>query len=453
MKVAVVGTGYVGLVTAVCLAEHGHSVICVDVDEPKVQAINAGHAPFFERGLEELLTRHAGAGLTATTDLPAAVNASDVSIIAVGTPFDGHQVDLSQIKAASGRIGLALRHQRTYHVVIVKSTVVPGTTDDVVRPILEEASGRTIGSEIGVAMNPEFLREGEAIDDFMNPDRIVIGGIDERSIDTVAALYECFAGVPLVRTNTRTAEMIKYGTNALWATLISFANEVGNLCASVGDVDVVDVMKGVHLDRRLSPIVNDVRVSPGALSYLAAGCGFGGSCLPKDVKALVAQGRSLDLPMRLLDAVIEVNREQPMQIIAALERHFGDLAGVRVTALGLAFKPGTDDLRESPAIRVIDALAARSAHVTVYDPIVGEAGASTFAAERASSLADAVEQAQAIVILTSWEEFKQLPHLVNALAHPPVVIDGRRMIDRRSVARYSGIGFRHTPASATALTT
>jgi UDPglucose 6-dehydrogenase/GDP-mannose 6-dehydrogenase len=445
MKVSVIGTGYVGLVTAVCLAEHGHDVTCVDVDAAKVDAINAGVAPFHESGLDELLARHIHNRITATIDLETAVRAAELSIIAVGTPFNGHQVDLTQITAAARRVGDALKNTTTYHVVVVKSTVVPGTTSDVVRPILEAASGKQAGRDFGVAMNPEFLREGEAIHDFMHPDRIVVGGIDARSIEAVADLYRCFDGVPLVRTNTRTAEMIKYGTNALWATLISFSNEIGNLCSTLGDIDVVEVMHGVHLDKRLSPMVHGERVTPGLLSYLAAGCGFGGSCLPKDVQALIAQGRALGQPMRVLGAVMDVNREQPMQVVAALEEHFPTLAGIRVSVLGLAFKAGTDDLRESAAMAVIHALAGRSASLTVYDPVAIPKARSMFgngAVKCCDSLADCISDAEAIVVLTPWPEFAHLPALIEAAPNPPIVIDGRRFIDKRAVRRYAGIGVR-----------
>ena len=291
MKVSIIGTGYVGLVTGACLAEKGHRVVCVDTESSKVAAITRGAAPFHEPGLDPLLARHVGKLLFATTDLRAAVLDSDLTLLAIGTPFDGQTIDLTYVRQATRQIGEALRDKQGYHVVAVKSTVVPGTTDSVVRPILEEASGKTAGIDLGVGMNPEFLSEGSAIEDFMLPDRIVLGGIDARTQDVQAELYRDFEGTPVVRTSNATAEFIKYTSNSLLATLISFSNEIANLCATVPGVDATDVMRGVHLMRELQPRGADgARVPAGINSFLFPGCGFGGSCLPKDVKALAALG-------------------------------------------------------------------------------------------------------------------------------------------------------------------
>ncbi|MDZ7693117.1 MAG: nucleotide sugar dehydrogenase [Balneolaceae bacterium] len=282
MNISVIGTGYVGLVSGVCLAEKGHSVLCVDIDEEKVSKINKGLSPIHEEGLDELLERNIDSSLQATTDLLKAVHESDVSIIAVGTPFDGNQIDLKYVKTVAKQIGDALKSKEGYHSVVVKSTVVPGTTDNVVLPILEEVSGKEAGVDFGVGMNPEFLREGEAINDFMNPDRIVLGGINKRTHEVLENIYSVFEGVDIIKTNNQTAEMIKYTANSLLATLISFSNEIGNLCAKLGDVDVVKVMEGVHKDNRFSPIMPDgERITPGFISYLAAGCGFGGAAFLK----------------------------------------------------------------------------------------------------------------------------------------------------------------------------
>ncbi|MEL6830725.1 MAG: nucleotide sugar dehydrogenase, partial [Pseudomonadota bacterium] len=265
MKVSVIGTGYVGLVSGVCLAEKGHQVVCVDIDPAKVDMINAGEPPIFEAGLEELLKNNIGSRLSASTDLRTAVLESDISLIAVGTPFDGDKIDLQYIRDVSREIGEVLRDKTSFHAVIVKSTVVPGTTDGVVAPILAEASGGVPSVDFGVGMNPEFLKEGDAIVDFMNPDRIVLGGMDDQTIDMLSELYSVFEGVDLVRCDTRTAEMIKYTANSLLATLISFSNEIGNLCAEMG-VDTLDAMNGMHLDKRFMPILADgTRVRPGMI--------------------------------------------------------------------------------------------------------------------------------------------------------------------------------------------
>lgn len=444
MKVAVIGTGYVGLVTGVCLAEKGHEVICVDLDARKVDAINRGISPIFERGLEPLLKRNIGARLHASTDLEGAVCASALSLIAVGTPFDGREIDLTYIRRVAADIGAALRDRDGYHAVIVKSTVVPGTTDDVVRPILEEASGRKAGVDFGVGMNPEFLTEGEAVSDFMDPDRIILGGMDESTIGVLEALYAGFPEVPRVHTNNKTAEMIKYASNSLLATMISFSNEIGNLCAGVGDVDVVDVMRGVHLSRYLTATLPDGTRLPAAIvSFLAAGCGFGGSCLPKDVSALIAHGERAGVPLDLLKAVIRVNQQQTGRLLDLLRRHFAVLQDVRVTVLGLSFRPDTNDMRESPAVPLIQALLAAGARVRAYDPAARDEARKIFPEETLGLCADleeAVTGADALLLVTRWDEFRRVPSLLGRLDRPPVVIDGRRLIDKDSVSRYEGIG-------------
>lgn len=444
MKVSVVGTGYVGLVSGVCLAAKGHQVICVDVDQTKVDKINKGIPPIYEAGLEELLQQNIGTNIVATTDLRQAVMDTEISLIAVGTPFDGNEIDLKYIKLVSEQIGTVLKDKDAYHVVVVKSTVVPGTSDGVVLPILEQASGKKAGADFGVGMNPEFLKEGEAIPDFMYPDRIVLGGIDERSQDALAELYAIFEGVDKIRTNTRTAEMIKYTANSLLATLISFSNEIGNLCATVG-VDVVEAMHGVHLDKRFTPILeNGERVFPSMVTYLAAGCGFGGSCFPKDVKALIAYGNNAGSPMKLLESVIEVNANQPEKMIEMLKKHLPNLEGAKVAVLGMAFKPGTDDIRESPAIPVAQTLLNEKAIVTSYDPIARLEAEKVFgdSVDFRDDLKEAIAGVDAILVMTRWQHFQQIPELLAGLENPPLVIDGRRMLEKTSVPRYEGIGLK-----------
>jgi len=444
MKISVIGAGYVGLVTGLCLAEKGHQVVCVDLNQEKVEKINQATSPIYEKGIEELLRRNIDHNFKATTDLHESSLQSDVSFIAVGTPFDGNQIDLRYIKEASQQIGVVLREKTSYHLVVVKSTVVPGTTDEIVLPILERTSGKIAGADFGVGMNPEFLREGEAIGDFMFPDRIVLGGIDEKSIEIMDQLYNVFPGVDKVKTNNKTAEMIKYTANSLLATMISFSNEIGNLCAAIGDIDVVDVMNGVHLDKRLSPIMPDgQRIVPPFTTYIEAGCGFGGSCFPKDVKALIAHGNSLGAPTQVLDAVMRVNEHQPRQIVQLLKRHFPLLTEIRIAVLGLAFKPGTDDMRESPSIPVINDLLLERAKIKAYDPVAKQNAQKLFSNEAlvfCDNLLQTIENVEAIIILTCWDEFTRIPDLLAHLNEPPLVIDGRRMLDKRQIKRYEGIG-------------
>lgn len=444
MKISCVGTGYVGLVSGVCLAEKGHDITCVDIDEEKVEKINRGISPIYEDGLNELLANNIGTRLQATSDLESAIRLTDLTLIAVGTPFDGDEIDLRYIQQVAQEIGQALKTKDGYHVVVVKSTVVPGTTDDVVLPLLEEYSGKKAGKDFGVGMNPEFLREGDAIKDFMNPDRIVLGGIDERSRDVLARAYEPFSAVDTLRVNNKTAEMIKYTSNSLLATLISFSNEIGNLCASLGGIDAMDVMRGVHLDKRVSPVLNDgQRITPGITTYLEAGCGFGGSCFPKDVKALIAHGEKAGQAMSLLKTVIQVNKGQPEQVLQYLKKHFPELNNVRVAILGLAFKPGTDDMRESPAIPIIEQLIAAGAELTAYDPVAQEEARKIFGTNTVryhESIEETVKNVQAILLLTRWDEFKELPKMLEKLDSSAVVVDGRRMLPRNCVNHYEGIG-------------
>jgi UDPglucose 6-dehydrogenase/GDP-mannose 6-dehydrogenase len=444
MQVSIIGTGYVGLVTGACFAAKGHQVLCVDIDPVKVDKINQGIAPIYERGLDELLQDNINLRLKATTDLRQAVLDTEISLIAVGTPFDGRAVDLTYVKQAAQQLGEAIKDKPGYHLVVVKSTVVPGTTDQVVLPILEAASGKQAGIDFGVGMNPEFLTEGEAVSDFMYPDRIVIGGIDPMSLDCLEKLYQGFTGVEVIRTNNSTAEMIKYTSNSLLALLISFSNEVGNLCAALGDTDVVDVMQGVHASRYLTTVLpNGERIVPPITSFLAAGCGFGGSCLPKDVKALIAHGEQQGVPMPLLDAVIETNLKQPAKVLDLLKKHFPSLDGVRVAVLGLAFRPDTNDMRESPAIPIIQELVSQGAVVNAYDPVATQEAEKIFSPGSltfSSSLAQALEEAQAVVLVTRWDEFRSVPALLAQLDPQPVLIDGRRLLDKHQVAKYEGIG-------------
>ena len=400
MRISIVGTGYVGLVSGACFAEIGHECICVDVDQTKVDNINRGVAPIHEAELEPMLARLVGKQLRATTDLRTAVHDSDATFIAVGTPFDGERIDLKFIREAARQIGLALRDKAGYHVVVVKSTVVPGTTDDVVTPVLEAASGKRAGTDFGVGMNPEFLTEGVAVSDFLRPDRIVIGGMDARTREVQRRIYQSFDDVPVVETNNKTAEMIKYTSNSVLATLISFSNEIANTCSALGGVDVADVMRGVHLARYFSNSLDDGRrVTAPITSFLWPGCGYGGSCLPKDTKALSAHSAAHGRAMPLLDAVIATNLAQPAQMIDRLQRHFPSLQGLRATVLGLAFKEDTDDVRESPAIPVVKALVDGGAVVKVYDPIVRQPGQSFPAGiESAPSLSAALDGAQAVLL-------------------------------------------------------
>ncbi len=442
MKLSIIGTGYVGLVTGACLAEKGHQVTCVDINPDRVAALNRAEAPIYEAGLEDLLRKHVGKGLSATTDLASAVFNTELTLVAVGTPFNGKEIDLTAVLGATKQIGAALKQKSSYHLVVVKSTVVPGTTDQHVLPALEASSGKKAGADFGVGMNPEFLSEGEAVNDFLFPDRIVLGGIDQRSTDVLAELYEPFpADVPRLRTNTRTAEMIKYASNSLLATLISFSNELANLGSALGGIDTVEVMRGVHLSMYFRS--RNKEGLPPITSFLKAGCGFGGSCLPKDVSALIAHGHKAATSMRMLESVIRINEEQPKRTVALLRKHWASLKGIRVAVLGLSFKPETSDVRESPAFPILRELLDAGAAVKAFDPVAKQEAQKAFPEPKVNycdSLDAALTDIDAVIVVTPWKEFRDVPGLLSATQPRVVFVDGRRAYDKQSVGKYEGIG-------------
>jgi len=448
MRVSIIGTGYVGIVSGTCLAEKGIYITCVDKDKEKVKKINSCISPIFENGLEYLLKKNVtNKRLCADTNLKKAVIESEISIIAVGTPFDGEKIDLDQIKTSAKEIGSALKEKNLYHVVVVKSTVTPGTTDEVVLPIIEKYSGKKAGIDFGVGMNPEFLREGCAVNDFMNPDRIVIGGIDKKTIDKMLKLYKIFDGVDILTTNNKTAEMIKYAANSLLATLISFSNEIADICTITQNVDIKEVMSGVHLDKRLTPIsLSKSRVKPVFLRYLEAGCGFGGSCFPKDIKALISYAEKGGKNPKLLKSVIEINQKQPYKLIELLNKHYKSFKNLNIAILGLAFKPNTDDMRESPAIPIVKLLLEEGAYIKAYDPAAKEEAKKIFGnynIEYTESVEETLLDVDAVILVTRWDQFKNINSFISNKKCQPLIIDGRRILNKDDYKKYEGIGLNY----------
>jgi UDPglucose 6-dehydrogenase len=428
MNVSVIGTGYAGLSTGVGLAVKGHHVICMDIDEKRVDKIKAGVSPIYEPGLEEAMkSASREERLEATTSLEKAMKGSDVIFICVPTPSkrDG-SIDLGFIEHVSRDIGKSLKGLEGYRVVAVKSTVVPDTTERVVIPNLEEFSGKKAGQDFGVCMVPEFLREGSALHDVLEPDRIVIGELDRRSGDALERLHSVF-DAPIIRTGLRAAELVKYASNAFLATKVSFANEIGNLAKRLG-VDVYEVMKGVGLDKRVSP------------HFLRAGIGFGGSCFPKDVMALVRKGATLGYEPRLLEEALRLNQGQPLRIVDLLRKRAGSLKGRQIAVLGLAFKPETDDVRESPAIRVVSELLRCGARVRAYDPRASENFRKIL--PRVScfkSAQEALKGADACMVLTEWPEFRELTDQDFSGMRERIIIEGRKALNPNRVSGFEGV--------------
>ena len=420
MNISIVGSGYVGIVTGIGFAELGNKVIFVDIDKKKIDIINAGKPPVFEPQLDELMQKNSG-NYYATNNYAEAILNSHITFICVGTPSNSDgSINLEYVKSAAREIGKVLKEKDGFHVVVVKSTVVPGTTESVVKPILEKNSGKEAFSEFGLAVNPEFLREGSAVKDFFNPDRIVVGVRDDASRTMISELYSSF-DCPKLFVELKTAEMTKYASNAFLATKISFANEIGNICKKLG-IDVYDVFRGVGLDHRINP------------SFFRVGIGFGGSCFPKDIKALIAKAEEIGESPKILKAVVELNDEQPLRLIQLLKKHISDLKGKTIGVLGLSFKPDTDDVRESRAIPVVKRLIEEGAEVVAYDPTAMENFRKLFPQVKYVSKAEDVLNADAILIVTEWREFEELDY------SGKIVIDGRRIEKAMKEAKvYEGV--------------
>lgn len=427
MNVSIVGSGYVGTTIAACLADIGHDVVNVEIDDEIVATINAGEAPIHESGLEQRIADHAGTNLRATTDYDA-VRDTDVTFLCLPTPqSESGSLDLAIMRAGAESLGRALADKDSEHLVVVKSTVLPGTTEDVVGPILEAESGTEIGDGLELAMNPEFLRMGTAVEDFLEPDKVVLGTASEGAAATLRELYAPILSreeTDLVETEIREAELIKYANNAFLASKVSLVNELGNIAREY-DADAYEVLEAVGLDDRVSE------------RFMRSGLGWGGSCFPKDVNALRAGAREQGYDPELLDATVAVNDEQPRRLVALLEEHVA-LEGARIAVLGLSFKPGTDDVRKSRALDVIEQLRDRGAEIVAYDPVAIENVRPDYPEiEYAESADGALEGADGAVVATDWPEFDDLSFEGMARS---VVVDGRRIeIDEESLEVYEGL--------------
>ena len=414
MRVAILGTGYVGLSTGVCLAEIGHTVTCIDIDEEKIQLLKQGTSPIYEPGMEDLLKKNiAGGRLFFTSSLQEGISGSEVIIIAVGTPesADG-SADLTALEAAAAELAKVLDHDT---VVVIKSTVPVGTNERVERIIKQHVRP---GVSIAMISNPEFLREGSALRDTMEGDRIVIGYRDPEAANKVARMYAPLQ-IPILFTSIRSAEMIKYASNAFLATKISFINEIATLCEKVG-ADIQDVARGMGMDRRIGP------------EFLQAGIGYGGSCFPKDVQAFVATGKEHGMELALLQQTMTINAHMRERFLEKIKkRYHNDLRGKKFALLGLAFKPNTDDIRESPALPIASALTTSGAAVCAYDPVAQENARKILGSriQYADTVWDAVSGVDGVLIITNWEEFITLDwEKVLQKMKEPIIFDGRNCL-------------------------
>jgi UDPglucose 6-dehydrogenase len=420
MRVTMIGTGYVGLVSGACLSEFGHEVVCVDKDAAKIAALKEGRIPIFEPGLDDVVAANVKAGrLSFTTDLPLAVREADAVFIAVGTPSrrgDGH-ADLSFVFGAAEEIAAALDG---YTVIITKSTVPVGTgqrVEEIIRKLRPDA-------DFDVASNPEFLREGSAIEDFRRPDRIVVGCDSERARNVLKEIYRplYLNETPILFTARETSELIKYAANAFLATKITFINEMANICEAVG-ADVQDVARGIGLDGRIGG------------KFLHAGPGFGGSCFPKDTLALLKTSQLVNAPTKIVEAVISVNDARKREMAEKAERAFGGVSGKTVAVLGLTFKPNTDDMRDAPSLVIVPYLQEKGARIRAYDPEGHMEASKLLTVEMCKDAYEALDGADGVLILTEWNEFRALDlDRVKALLKRPLMVDLRNIYKPASMA-------------------
>lgn len=435
MKITVIGTGYVGLVSGTCLAEVGNDVLCLDVDPEKIRILEEGGIPIYEPGLLEMVHRNVAAGrLHFTTDIKQAAAHGTIQFIAVGTPPDEDgSADLQYVVAAARNIG---KHMTDYKVVVDKSTVPVGTADKVKAAIADELKKRGVEIPYSVVSNPEFLKEGAAVEDFMRPDRVVVGAEDEQAINLMRTLYAPFQRnhERIIFMDVRSAELTKYAANAMLATRISFMNELANLAESLG-ADIESVRQGIGSDPRIG------------YHFLYPGCGYGGSCFPKDVKALIQIGKNNGHDLQVLNAVEAANDAQKHVISAKIKQHFGnDLTGKHFALWGLAFKPNTDDMREAPSRELIHDLLAAGATVTAYDPVAMHETQRIFKDETRLTLADnpmaALNGADALAVVTEWKEFRSPDFsIIKQKLKTAIIFDGRNIYDPK-VAKAAGLDYR-----------
>jgi UDPglucose 6-dehydrogenase len=438
-RLSVIGAGHVGLTSAVCYASRGFKTVLCEKDVRRLDLLRRGIAPFHEPGLNLMLRQVAASGsLTISESIEHAVRSSEVAFVAVGTPSksDGN-IDLSSIEDVCGEIGMAIKAEESYRLVAIRSTVIPGTTEGVAKVILENRSDKRAGRDFGLAMQPEFLREGAAVEDTLNPNRVIIGEYDKESGDVLESLYHGFYKnrvPPILRMNLASAEMVKYASNGFLAAKISFINEVARICERIKGVDITLVADGMGLDDRIGR------------KFLDAGPGFGGSCFGKDLNAIVTLAEKAGCEAKLLRAILDVNGRQALHMVELARRELGNLRDSRIAVLGLSFKPNTDDIRDAPALRIIDRLLKEGASVTVHDPAAMSNVKEIYEekVDYADSALECISNADCTIVVTEWDTFRKLT-VEDFKKHmrKPFVIDCRRIYDPlefRTALKYSAVG-------------
>ena len=447
MKLGVIGAGYVGLTTAICLASMKHEISIFDIDNEKIKCINEKKMPFFESGLEELLDVSVSKKfLRANNDLNILVQNTEGCFICVGTPTRNNSIDLSQIKSAVESLVTSIKNnEKKNYAIIIRSTIIPNTTREVLLPIITE---KLKEQQFQLFVVPEFLREGKALDDFMNTDKIVIGSIENKKTTFVDDVFENFKGkCDFIHTNLESAELIKYANNSFFSMLISFSNEIANISEKIPNVDPFQVLHALISDKRITSKRNDQKITPDMVEYLIPGCGFGGSCFPKDVKAILNYANEKNISTPLLKAVLDINDERPKKMISLCESILGSLENKKISLLGLTFKPETDDIRSSPALIAIDLLKNKNAKISIFDPLIKKNNSHLKLpnnSQLCESLIESIQDSEAALIFTKWDEFKKLDgDLLTKHMKRPVIIDGRGYLDKTKFqnAEFYKIGF------------
>ena len=447
MKLGVIGAGYVGLTSAICLASMKHEISIFDIDNEKIKCISEKKMPFYETGLEELLEVNVSKKkLRTADDLNTLVQNTEGCFICVGTPTKNNSIDLSQIKSAVESLVSSIKNnEKKNYAIIIRSTIIPNTTREFILPIISE---KLKEQQFQLFVVPEFLREGNALDDFMNPDKIVIGSIENKKTTFVDDVFKNFKGkCDFIHTNLESAELIKYANNSFFSMLISFSNEIANISEKIPNVDPFQVLHALISDKRITSKRNDQKITPDMVEYLIPGCGFGGSCFPKDVKAILNYANEKNISTPLLKAVLDINDERPKKMISLCESILGSLENKKISLLGLTFKPETDDIRSSPALIAIDLLKNKNAKISIFDPLIKKNNSHLKLpnnSQLCESLTESIQDSEAALIFTKWDEFKKLDgDLLTKHMKRPVIIDGRGYLDKTKFqnAEFYKIGF------------